>query len=306
MSEGKGPVSAREERARQVARVLWVTLGLNWGVAALKIVFGLATNCVSITADGVHSFSDGTSNIIGLIAIAIAGKPPDRDHPYGHQKFETMASAVIAFFLFAVAFGITREAAARLGGAEVPEVGLASFVVMFLTLVVNIFVVWYERKMGKRLKSELLLSDSWHTLTDIFVTLGVLVALLGVTFGIHGADALFSLGIAALIAWTAWRILKNSSDILCDRAAVDILSIENVVRSVDGVRDCHEIRSRGSLENIYLDLHVLVDPEMTVAASHRVANVIEREIKNRIPGIFDVVVHIEPVSHDHTELEDGN
>lgn len=304
MNAGKGPNLAREERARQVSKVLWVTLGLNWGVAALKVLFGLATNCVSITADGVHSFSDGASNIIGLIAMAIAGHPADRDHPYGHQKYETLASAGIAFFLFAVAIGIARKAIASWDGAAVPQVSTVSFGVMIVTLLVNIFVVWYERKMGRRLRSELLLSDSWHTITDIFVTLGVVVALAGIALGIPRADAVFSLGIAGVIAWTAWGILKHSSDVLCDHAAVDTKAIEAVVRSVEGVRDCHEIRSRGSLENIYLDLHVLVDPEMTVAASHRVANVIEREIKNRIAGIFDVVVHIEPISHDHAELED--
>ncbi|HXV18615.1 MAG TPA: cation diffusion facilitator family transporter [Candidatus Omnitrophota bacterium] len=306
MNAGKGLLLAREERARQVAKVLWITLGLNWGVAALKVLFGLATNCVSITADGVHSFSDGTSNVIGLIAMTIAGHPADRDHPYGHQKYETLASAGIAFFLFAAALGIARGAFVSWNGAVAPQVSAASFVVMIATLAVNIFVVWYERKMGRRYRSELLLSDSWHTITDIFVTLGVVVALLGIWLGVPKADAIFSFGIAALIAWTAWRILKHSSDILCDRAAVDIRSIETVVRSVQGVFDCHEIRSRGSHECVYLDLHVLVDPEMTVAASHRVANLIEREIKNKIPGIFDVVVHIEPVSHDHAELEEGS
>ena len=114
------PVFTRADRTRQVALVLWVTLALNWSVAALKILFGIATQCIAIIADGFHSFSDGTSNIIGLTAIYISGHPADEDHPYGHQKYETLASVIIAFLLFLVALGIFREALASFVHRKTP------------------------------------------------------------------------------------------------------------------------------------------------------------------------------------------
>ena len=170
-------VLPRSERTRQVAFVLWVTLILNWTIALLKLIFGFATQCMVIVADGVHSFSDGTSNIVGLVAIHIAGHPADRDHPYGHQKYETLAAVVISFFLFVVSFGIIREAIVSFARPKATEVSALSFLLMGATFLVNLFVVWYERKKGRLLESDLLLSDSWHTMTDLFITLTVVVAL---------------------------------------------------------------------------------------------------------------------------------
>jgi cation diffusion facilitator family transporter len=302
MNTEKDFLLARQKRARQVAKVLWVTLGLNWLVAALKVVFGLATHCVSITADGIHSFSDGTSNVVGLVAVTIAGHPADDDHPYGHQKYETLASVLISAFLFLVSFGILREAILGLLDEKTPEVSQASFVVMGVTLFVNLFVVWYERKKGRALKSDLLINDSWHTLTDVFVTLSVLGGLVGIGLGWSRLDSILALVIAGIIMIAAVRILKQSSDVLCDKAVLDTKEIERIVRGVEGVRDCHEIRTRGRMDDVYIDLHVLVDNEMTVIASHRLANIIEHNIRSQISGVRDVVVHIEPVSHGHEEL----
>src|SRR3989338_8483709 len=146
-----GLATIRLSRTRQIAKVLWVTLALNWLVAALKIAFGLATHCMVIIADGIHSFSDGTSNIIGLIAVYISGHPADTDHPYGHQKYETLASALIAFLLFMVSFGVFKEALAGFLHPKTPVVNALSFGLMSFTLLVNLFVVVYERKQGRRL-----------------------------------------------------------------------------------------------------------------------------------------------------------
>jgi len=295
-------VLSRSDRTRQVALVLWITLILNWSVSLLKLIFGFATQCMVIVADGIHSFSDGTSNVIGLIAIHIAGHPADRDHPYGHQKYETLAAALISFFLFAVSFGIIREAVLSFSRPKATEVTRLSFFLMGGTFLVNLFVVWYERKKGKLLKSELLLSDSWHTMTDLFITLTVVAALIGISFHIPHLDSIFSILIAVIIVVIAVGILKRSSDILVDKAVIEAERIEKIVRQVEGVRDCHEIRTRGRMDDVYVDLHVLVDNEMTVLTSHGLANIIEHELRKEIPGVHDVVVHIEPVSHDHREV----
>lgn len=291
------------ERSEKIAFVLWVTLVLNWAVALAKVLFGLATHCMVILADGLHSFSDGASNIVGLVAITISGHPADQGHPYGHQKFETLASVAIGFFLLVVSFGILRESVIGLIHPKSPEVNTFSFILVSLTLILNIFVVWYERKRGKELSSDLLISDSWHTLSDIFVTLSVLIALVGIHLNIPRLDAAFSLIIAGVIAVTAVNILRRSSDVLVDKAVLDAEQVAGIVRQVEGVRDCHEIRTRGRADHIYVDLHVLVDNEMTVLNAHHLANLIENHIRKEIPSVHDVVVHIEPITHGHEELE---
>jgi cation diffusion facilitator family transporter len=292
-------VLERADRARQVAWVLWVILGLNWAVALAKILLGLATRSIAVTADGLHSFSDGASNIIGLVAIRIARHPADEDHPYGHQKYETLASTAIAFLLFLVAFRIYSEAFRGIFHPEPTVVGGLSFVVMGATLLVNFFVVAYEKRAAKRLNSDLLKSDSQHTMTDIFVTLSVLASLIGTKLGVPYLDAGFSFVVATVILFTAFDILKKSSDVLCDKVVLDAAEVKRIVTGIRGVRDCHEIRSRGKADDVYLDLHVLVDNEMTVVASHDVANEIEKNLRQAFPVVHDVVVHIEPVSHGH-------
>jgi cation diffusion facilitator family transporter len=290
------------ERTRRVSTVLWVTLALNWLAALLKIIFGWMTNTMVIMADGFHSLSDGTSNIIGLIAISVSGHPADEDHPYGHDKYETLASIVIAMLLLAVAYGVFYQAFLGLREVRHPEVTPLSFIVMGITLLINLFTVWYERQRGKKLQSEILLSDSWHTLTDIFITMGIFVALIGIHFHVPLLDPLFSMVIAVIIAYAAFHILKDSSDVLCDKAVFSAARIAEIVKKVPRVNDCHEIRTRGRSHAGYVDLHVLVDPQMSVKESHDLANIIEHDIKEGLPGVQDVVVHIEPTTHEHNEL----
>ena len=250
-------VPGLSERTKKIAFVLWATLFLNWLVSFLKIALGLGTRCMVITADGVHSLADGASNIVGLVAIYFSGRPADDSHPYGHRKYESFAALMIAVFLIAVAGGILREAVQGFIRPRTPEVGLLSFGLMAFTLLVNVFVVVYERKMGTLLKSEFLLSDSQHTLTDIFVTLSVFAALLGILFKVPWVDSLFSGAIAGFIVLTAVRILKRTSDVLCDRAVIETERIETIVRGISGVRDCHEIRTRGRADDVYVGMKVV-------------------------------------------------
>src|SRR3989338_7622018 len=229
MNASPKPALSLTARTKRIAFVLWLTLFLNWLVSLLKITLGLWTHCMVITADGVHSLADGASNIVGLIAIYFSGRPADDSHPYGHRKYETFAALMIAVFLIAVAGGILREAIQGFIRPRTPEVSLLSFGLMAFTLLVNVFVVVYERKKWTLLKSEFLISDSQHTLTDIFVTLSVFVALLGILFKVPFVDSLFSGAIAGFIVLTSVRILKRTSDVLCDRAVIETERIETIV-----------------------------------------------------------------------------
>ncbi len=204
--------------------------------------------------------------------------------------------------LLAVAYGVFYQAFLGLREAKHPEVTPLSFIVMGVTLCINLFTVWYERRGGKKLQSEILLSDSWHTMTDIFITVGIFIALIGIRLHVPLLDPLFSMIIAVVIAYAAFHILRDSSDVLCDKAVFSPATIADIVKKVSGVQDCHEIRTRGKSHAGYVDLHVLVDPQMSVQESHRLANIIEHDIKEGLPGVQDVVVHIEPTTHEHNEL----
>jgi cation diffusion facilitator family transporter len=264
-------------------------------VASAKLFYGWLIHSASMTADGFHSFSDGSSNIIGLFGIWVASRPVDETHPYGHKKYETLTSVGISVLLFLVCFNVVREGVLRFLHPVIPEVNVKSFLVMGVTLAVNIGVMIYENRKGIVLKSDILISDALHTRSDILTSSSVILTLIGIKFGYPILDPIASLIIAVFIGYAAVDILKKSSWVLSDGVAIQIEQIEKVVLAIKGVKKCHRIRSRGRTDDIHIDLHVLVDPEMHIHQAHHLSYAIENKIKRDFRGVTDVVVHMEPM-----------
>jgi cation diffusion facilitator family transporter len=277
-----------------VRRILIIIFILNILTALAKGIYGLYTDTLSMSADGLHSLFDSTANIIGLVGISLAARPPDRDHPYGHAKYESFAAIGIAILLFASCLQLMLAAVDRLQSKAVPDVTQISFAIMASTLIINIGVSSYEYILGRRLKSSILVADSMHTRSDIYASLGVILGLFAVRMGYPLADPLIALFICLLIVHTGLEILKESSTALLDRAAVDEQVIVDLARSVEGVCNCHAVRTRGMAEEIYVDLHIGVDASLSMDKAHEVGEDVERAIKSRIPEVRDVVVHLEP------------
>lgn len=279
----------------KIRNILIFILILNWLVALAKILLGLSTRCASILADGFHSLSDGASNILGLIGIKYAGQPKDKDHPYGHRKYENLFAMGIGVLMLFIFFNLLKEGFLRIVRPIVPEINLTSFLVMLITLLINIAVVYYELKKGKKLQSEILISDALHTQADIFTSISVIIALFGMKSGMYLLDPITTLLIAGFIARGAIDIFRQGSRVLCDSVAIlDEKIISDIVLGIKEVKACHKIRTRGRQDEIYLDLHVQVDPKMQVQQAHKISYTIEETIKRQIPNIADIVVHIEP------------
>jgi len=287
-----------QKHYQKIRKILLVILALNWFVALAKIIYGISSRCSSMTADGFHSLSDGTSNLIGLLGIHFACQPVDKDHPYGHKKYETLFSLVISAMLFIVAFNLIKQGWGRLINPVLPQVDISSFLIMAITLAVNIWVMRYEYKKGKELKSDILVSDSLHTRADIFTSFSVIASLIAIKLGLPIIDPLITILISLFIGLAAFEIAKQSSDVLCDTAVfLDDQKIRDIVLNTKGVRACHKIRSRGRIDDIYIDLHVQVNPNMHIDNAHQISDQIEEAIKSAIPGITDVVVHMEPLKN---------
>ncbi len=288
-----------QEHYSRIRKILVLILVFNWGVAIAKILYGLFSRCESMTADGFHSLSDGTSNIIGIIGVNLACQPTDKDHPYGHKKYETLFSLAIAAVLFFLAFNLAKEGIKHLHHPLTPQVDLRSFLVMIITLAINFWVMNYEMKKGRTLKSDILISDALHTKADIFTSLSVIVSLVLIKLGFPIVDPIVTIMISLFIAHAGYDIVKESSAVLCDTAAIlDDKKIINIVMGIKGVRTCHKIRSRGRPDDIYLDLHVQVDPDMHIDNAHKISEEIEGAIKRGIPEVTDVIVHMEPKEKD--------
>jgi cation diffusion facilitator family transporter len=262
-------------------------------VAGAKLVFGYTTGAVSIISDGFHSLTDSASNVMGLIGLRAAGKPPDQDHPYGHRKYETLAAAGIFVFLLFVVVEVLRAATARLGG-RAPTVTAASFGVMLVTLGINLVVVRYESERGRALNSELLLADAMHTRSDVLTSCAVLVSLAAVWRGYPILDPIGAIVVAVFIARTGFEIARDTSRILSDRVVLDEEDIRRAVMSVPGVLGCHQIRSRGSLDHTFLDLHVWFPGNTPLYEAHRVSHIVKDRLMEKYPQIRDAIIHIEP------------
>ncbi|MFA9424468.1 MAG: cation diffusion facilitator family transporter, partial [Sedimentibacter sp.] len=217
---------------KQVQKVLAIILFANLFVAVTKIVIGNIILSASMTADGFHSLSDGSSNIVGLIGIQLASKPKDIDHPYGHDKFETLSGLFISIMLFAIDVKIIASAIFRFKNPVIMNITVESLIVLLFTLVINIFVCVIEFKKGKQLNSQILVSDSMHTRSDIYVSVGVLVTLVGVKLGLPTViDPIVSLIVSVFVIRAAYEIFKANTDVLVDKSAIDIEEVKTLVLS---------------------------------------------------------------------------
>jgi cation diffusion facilitator family transporter len=278
----------------EVRRVLVRILFLNLAVAFAKIIFGQLSGSISILSDGFHSLTDGASNVVALVGLRLAEKPPDANHPYGHRKFETLAAGGIALFLLIIVVEVAQATYVRFSAGGAPSVSAASFAIMLATLAINVAVVRAERGAARRLSSELLLADARHTQSDVLTSIAVIVALAGSAIGYPILDPLAALVIIGFIGYAGFSIARDSARILSDEIVISEDDVRQVVESVPQVLGCHHIRSRGSLDHVFLDLHVWLDGATPLTTAHAVSHTVKDLLMERYPQIADAIIHIEP------------
>ncbi len=267
-------------------------------LAVLNIIIGLLARSTSVVAIGVEFAGDVLASTVVLLGMMIASRPPDENHPYGHRKYETLFTIIIGVMIFATCLQILKQVYHSIVEYHDTQVTSISFAIMLITMAVNIFVTIYERKRGVELKSDFLVADSMHTKSDILASLGVITSLVITKSGFRIADTIAGIVIAVLIAKMGYEILKKASDALVDTICIDTTALEAVISSVAGVKDCHEIRTRGTEHSTYLDLHICVDPKMPIEKAHEIADAVEEKIKANFPAVIDIVVHVEPEGND--------
>lgn len=280
----------------EVKTTLILILVLNIIVTLAKAVFGVLANSLSMVADALHSLFDSTSNIIGLVAVERACKPPDEDHPYGHRRYEIFATLIIAFLLLVSALEIFEGVIDRILNPTLPQITVVTFLVMISTMIINYFVSRFEHERGVHLHSAILVADSQHTKSDVYASLSVIVGFIFVKAGYPVFDALIALFIVAFIGRTGYRILRDNGKILCDASPLNDSELKEFVLSLEGVKGCHKVRSRGTENQVFLDLHVQIDSEIPFRKAHKFSHIVETELKRKYPEVADVVIHIEPAS----------
>ena len=266
----------------------------NLIVVVIKFTVGIDTNSLAVFGDALQSSVDAASNIFGIFVVRVASKAPDEDHPYGHSKFETLGALLIALFLVLSIFELVRGAMARLmSGAPSLNVSSTALGLLVFTLLVNVGVVWFETRAGRRLKSDLLLADALHTRTDVFITVGVLGGLALARAGLAWADPALGLIVAVLVGRAGYQILRRAIPSLVDERAFDQTTIQQEAEGVDGVVSAYAIRSRLAGDRRFAELTIAVDGGADVASAHRIADQVEERLKDSL-HLDEVTVHVEP------------
>jgi cation diffusion facilitator family transporter len=297
----------------EVRKVLIITLLLNLFVMVLKAVVGFATGSLSLQADALHSVTDSANNVLGLIASRFSSPYPDRDHPYGHQKFEAVGALGIAAFLGIACFEILQGAIERIinGGSPV-KISASELWLLLVVLGVNIFVAFYERKVGLQVNSPILIADAKHTMSDVWVTITVLAGLIGIWQSealqlpqLEWLDVILAFPVALLVFHSGWQVLTSNLPWLVDEVAIAPEAIHSIAMSVPGVVNCHDIASRGLLgRQVFIEMHMIVNAE-DVKSAHQITEEVEAKLQERFHPVR-ILIHVEPPNYksDRIGFED--
>jgi len=278
---------------KQIRNVLVIVLVVNLGVAFARIGFGYTIHSSSMIADGVHALSDGLSNVVALIGLWIASRPADKKFPYGYHKFETLAVLGIAFILGLGAFEVLRGVWSRLSTGNRPEFSFYALGVLLATMIINIGVVYFEKKYSKKYGSDVLHADSEHTLSDLIISISVIISLISIKLGYPQLDAIVAVAIVLAVLRIAYKLVTHSSKILMDSQVLDPEKIKEIACGIPGINECHAVKTRGGHHETFVDMHVRVNPSMSVREAHDLATRVEERIKE-LGGIKEVIVHVEP------------
>jgi len=282
---------------QEIRSVTLVGSALDGILALAKVAGGYFGHSQALIADGIHSFSDLLTDLLVIVAARKASHQADQEHPYGHGRIQTIATALLAVSLALVAIGVAWDAVDRLTGPDaLLQPGWEALVVAAVSVVVKEGVFHYTMRSARRLNSSLLRANAWHSRTDALSSLVVIAGIIGAMLGLPWADSVAAIGVAAMILYVAFGIGKESIEELID-TAVDATTQEEArqtIMAVPGVLDTHELRTRRMGSQVYADVHIRVAQFISVSEGHHIGDQVMKALKDRFERMIDVVVHIDP------------
>lgn len=270
---------------------------VNVLLAALKVVFGFLGQSQALIADGLHSFSDLASDVLVIFAAKHASQGADEEHPYGHDRIETAATVVLSLILVAVGIGIGVDALDRLFDPDrLLQPGLLALLVAIVSVLANEGLYQYTHAVAKQLRSNMLHANAWHHRSDAISSLVVIAGIIGSMFGFPYLDAIAAIAVAAMIVKMGWKLGYQSVRELIDTGLEHnrLAMIRRTIMNVAGVRALHMLRTRRMGADALVDVHIMVDPLLSVSEGHQIGETVRLELIKNLDEIRDVTVHIDP------------
>ncbi len=300
-------------RYREVRKVTLIGSVVDFLLGVAKIVVGWIAHSEALVADGIHSLSDLATDFIVLYAAKHSHRDADEDHPYGHGRIETLATVGLGIALILVAFSIAWDAVLRIGEPDsLFAPGALALVVAFVSILSKEAIYQYTMRVARRLRSNMLMANAWHSRSDAISSIVVFIGVAGAMMGYHYLDAVAAVVVAVMIAKIGLDLVLSSTRELIDTALEPELvdSIREAIIGVNGVRALHMLRSRRSGGQALVDLHLQVDPRISVSEGHQIGDTVRRQLLERFDEVTDVTVHIDPEDDekespcDHLPLRD--
>ncbi|MBS0498598.1 MAG: cation transporter [Proteobacteria bacterium] len=289
--------SSHRQRYREVRKVTVIGSVVDFVLGVAKIITGWFANSQALIADGIHSLSDLLTGFIVLYAAKHSHKSADEIHPYGYGRIETLATVSLGIVLISVAVGIAYEAVKRLNDPAVAlDFTTMALLIALLSVISKEWVYRYTISAAQRLHSDLLTASAWHSRSDAFSSIVVLIGISGVMFGYPYWDAVAAVVVAAMIAKIGSGLVRSSTLELID-VALDpdkVSAIRRHIHAVTGVRSVHTLRTRKSAGSAFVDVHIQVDPRLSVSEGHQIGDSVRRRLLQQVDEVTDVTVHIDP------------
>lgn len=286
---------------KQISRVTYIGVFVNIALAAIKILVGTLAGSIALVADGIHSLSDMVTDVVVLLGIYLGARGPDRKHPYGHGRIETFSALTVAFILLCVGAFMIYESSLciikiHLGKEQVPVLGTAVLYVAIISVMAKEALYWITRKVAVRVHSPALYANAWHHRTDAASSIAVVIGYIALKFGYDYGDQVAAVVVGLMIIFVGAKVARDCMEEFSERSVDSdtVEQIKSLIESEKRIRGWHKLRTRNVGRQIFLDVHIFVDPQLSIVEAHEISEALEASIHKNITRPVNITVHVEP------------
>ena len=286
----------REKQNKQIKSITYIGIAINLALSAIKVVVGYLAGSLALIADGIHSLSDLATDLIVLIGVWLGSKEADRSHPYGHGRAETFAGGFIAIVLIFVGGAMIYYATIAIAKDEVTAPRVAILVAAIISVASKEWLYRVTRRAAIESHSPSLYANAWHHRSDALSSIAVVIGFISLLFGFGHGDQAAAIAVGVMIIWVGVKVISDALKELTE-GAVDqdtIEQVKQIINANSAIRQWHQLRTRMVGREVFLDVHILVDPNLNVAAAHQISESLERTLDEQLARPANITVHIEP------------
>jgi cation diffusion facilitator family transporter len=281
---------------RQIKSVTYIGMVVNIALSVIKVAIGLSAASLALVADGIHSLSDIATDVAVLLGLRLASKKPDQSHPYGHGRAETFSAGLVALILIVVGGAMIYYATLAIARDEITAPRFGVLIAAVISIAAKEWLYRITKKVAIQSHSPALYANAWHHRSDAFSSVAVVIGFISLEFGFGHGDQVAAIAVGMMIIWVGVRVIGDALRELAE-AAVDpdtIEHIKKIINSDSSIRQWHKLRTRTVGREVFLDLHILVDPELKITAAHEITERLEKTLDEQITRPINITVHVEP------------